>query len=273
VAVPLQVSLAKVTGEIRSSLFEAMDAMGEQDQLVISFAEILAAEIDFYKDVKEGDRFQVLVEKVHKDKEFIRYGTIYAVEYRRGEKAIRGIRYQNDYYDDRGSSLRKAFLKTPLRFSRISSRFSKARNHPILGGLRPHYGVDYAAPTGTAIWAVADGTVDSCGWNSGFGNQVILRHGNGYMTCYGHLSAYGSGIRRGVRVRQKQVIGYVGSTGISTGPHLDYRLVKDGKFRNPLRETFPAGTPLRKEEMEKFERRKGEILAWLQGDPPAASAP
>lgn len=273
VAVPLQVSLVKITGEIHSSLFEAMDAIGEQDQLVIAFAEILAAEIDFYKDVKEGDHFQVLVEKVHKDKAFVRYGTIYAVEYRRGEKAIRGIQYQNDYYDDQGNSLRKAFLKTPLRFSRISSRFSKARNHPILGGVRPHYGVDYAAPTGTPIWAVADGTVDSCGWNSGFGNQVILRHGNGYVTCYGHLSAYGSGIRRGVRVRQKQVIGYVGSTGISTGPHLDYRLVKDGKFRNPLRETFPAGTPLRREEMEKFERRKGEILAWLQGDSPSGSAP
>ena len=238
VTVPLQVSLVKITGEIHSSLFEAMDAIGEQDQLVIAFAEILAGEIDFYKDVKEGDRFQVLVEKVHKDKEFVRYGTIYAVEYLRGERVIRGIRYQNDYYDDRGNSLRKAFLKSPLRFSRISSRFSKARNHPILGGVRPHYGVDYAAPTGTPIWAVADGTVDSCGWNSGFGNQVILRHGNGYVTCYGHLSAYGSGIRRGVRVRQKQVIGYVGSTGMSTGPHLDYRLVKDGKFRNPLRETF-----------------------------------
>jgi murein DD-endopeptidase MepM/ murein hydrolase activator NlpD len=273
VAVPLQVSLSKISGEIHSSLFEAMDAIGEQDQLVIAFAEILAAEIDFYKDVKEGDQFRVLVEKVHKDKEFIRYGTVYAVEYRRGERAIRGIRYQDDYYDDRGNSLRKAFLKTPLRFSRISSRFSKARNHPILGGVRPHYGVDYAAPTGTPIWAVADGIVDSCGWNSGFGKQVVLRHGNGYMTFYGHLSAYGSGIRRGVRVRQKQVIGYVGSTGISTGPHLDYRLVKDGKFRNPLREAFPAGTPLRSEEMEKFERRKGEILARLQGEPPSGSAP
>ena len=273
VVVPLQVSLVKVTGEIHSSLFEAMDAIGEQDQLVISFAEILAGEIDFYKDVKEGDRFQVLVEKVHKDKVFVRYGTIYAVEYRREERAIRGIRYKDDYYDERGNSLRKAFLKTPLRFSRISSRFSKARNHPILGGVRPHYGVDYAAPTGTPIWAVADGIVDSCGWNSGFGYQVILRHGNGYVTCYGHLSAYGTGIRRGVRVRQKQVIGYVGSTGMSTGPHLDYRLLKDGKFRNPLRETFPAGTPLRREEMEKFERRRGEVLAWLQGDPPSGSAP
>jgi murein DD-endopeptidase MepM/ murein hydrolase activator NlpD len=264
--VPLQTSIVKVAGEIYASLFEAMDALGEQDQLTLALAEILASEIDFYKDVKEGDRFKLVVEKVYKGEEFIRYGTIYGVEYQRGEKTIRGIRYQDDYYDEKGNSLRKAFLKAPLRFSRISSRFSRARHHPILGGVRPHYGVDYAAPTGTAIWAVADGTVDSCGWNSGYGNQVILRHGNGYRTSYGHLSKYGHGIRRGVRVRQKQVIGYVGSTGLSTGPHLDYRLAKDGKFRNPLKETFPAGVPLRKEEVEKFEKSKSEILAWLQGD-------
>ncbi len=259
VNVPLDVSIVTVAGEIRSSLFEAMDAVGEQDQLVISFAEILASEIDFYKDVKEGDRFKVLVEKAYKGTEFIRYGILHAVEYQRGEKTIRGIRYGNDYYDERGNSLRKAFLRSPLRFSRISSRFSRARNHPILGGLRPHYGVDYAAPVGTPIWAVSDGTVQSCGWNGGFGKQVILRHGNGYVTCYGHLSAYGAEIRRGVRVKQKQVIGYVGSTGLSTGPHLDFRLTKDGKFRNPLRETFPAGTPLRKEEIENFGRRRSLI--------------
>jgi murein DD-endopeptidase MepM/ murein hydrolase activator NlpD len=264
--VSLQSSTVKVAGEIHTSLFEAMDAAGEQDQLTIAFAEILASEIDFYKDVKQGDRFNILVEKVYKGNEFIRYGTIRAVEYQRGERTIRGIRYQDDYYDDKGNSLRKAFLKAPLRFIRISSRFSRARNHPILGGVRPHYGIDYAAPTGTPIWAVADGTVDSCGWNSGFGNQIILRHGNGYRTCYGHLSKYSPEIRRGRQVRQKQVIGYVGSTGLSTGPHLDYRLAKDGKYRNPLKETFPAGVPLRKEEMEKFEKRMREIVLWLQGD-------
>ncbi|HSB05627.1 MAG TPA: peptidoglycan DD-metalloendopeptidase family protein [Thermodesulfobacteriota bacterium] len=263
--VPLQVSVTKVVGEIHSSLFEAMDAIGEQDQLTIPFAEVLASEVDFYKDVKEGDRFKVVVEKVYKGNEFIRYGTILAVEYQRSDKTIRGIRYQDDYYDENGNCLRKAFLKAPLRFNRISSRFNRARNHPILGGVRPHYGVDYAAPPGTPIWAVADGTVLSCGWASGFGKQVILRHGNGYTTCYGHLSKYGPGIRTGTRVRQKQVIGYVGSTGLSTGPHLDYRLAKDGKFRNPLKEAFPAGVPLRREEIRDFEKRKGEILPWLHG--------
>ena len=270
--VPLQAFMVKVKGEIRSSLFEAMDTAGEGDSLTVSFAEILASEIDFYKDVKEGDRFKVLVEKVYKEDEFIRYGMIHAVEYQRGERVIRGIRYQKGYYDERGNSLIKAFLKVPLRFTRISSRFSRARNHPILGGLRPHYGVDYAAPPGTPIWAVADGTVVSSGWNTGFGNQVILRHGNGYVSCYGHLSRYGPGIRKGARVKQKQVIGYVGSTGLSTGPHLDYRLVKDGKFRNPLKETFPTGIPLRREEMESFQKRKEEILPCFEGDGPLKRA-
>jgi murein DD-endopeptidase MepM/ murein hydrolase activator NlpD len=258
----------KVVGEIRSSLFEAIDAMGEQDQLVIAFAEILAWEIDFYKDVREGDRFKLLVEKDYKGDQFIQYGPIEAVEYQSGEKKITGVEYQGEYYNEDGVSLRKAFLKAPLRFNRISSRFSRARRHPILGGIRPHFGVDYAAPAGTPVWAVADGTVYSCGWNDGFGNQVVLRHPNGYKTYYGHLSRYGRGIRKGVQVRQKQVIGFVGSTGLSTGPHLDYRLAKDGIVRNPLKVSFPAGSPIRKEEMEHFRKRRDQIVALLQGDTP-----
>jgi len=261
----LETHLVKVVGEIRSSLFESMDAVGEQDPLTIAFAEILAWEIDFYKDVREGDQFKVVVEKIYKGDQFIQYGTIHAVEYQRGEKIIRGMRYKEGYYNEKGISLKKAFLKAPLRFNRISSKFSRARKHPILGGVRPHYGVDYAAPPGTPIWAVADGSVTSCGWNSGFGNQVILRHKNGYMTCYGHLSSYGPGIRKGVRVRQKQIIGYVGSTGLSTGPHLDYRLVKNNQFRNPLKETFPTGLPIEKGEMEIFRQRRDEMLVWLEG--------
>ncbi len=266
--VPLDIYLVKVRGEIRSSLFEAMDAVGEQDQLVISFAEILASEIDFYKDVKEGDQFQLVVEKAYKGKEFVRYGLIHALEYQKVEKVIRGIHYQGDYYNERGTSLRKAFLRAPLRFNRISSRFSRARRHPILGGILPHFGVDYAAPQGTPVWAVADGTVVSCGWGGGFGKQVILQHPNGYMTYYGHLSGYGRGIRGGGRVKQKQVIGYVGSTGLSTGPHLDYRLAKDGKFKNPLKEVFPMGIPIEKGKMEAFQKRRDEMTAWLQFNAP-----
>jgi murein DD-endopeptidase MepM/ murein hydrolase activator NlpD len=266
--VPLETYVVKGVGEIRSSLFEAMDAIGEQDQLTLSFAEILAWEIDFYKDVKEGDRFKVVMEKVYKGNQFIRYGTIHSLEYQSGNKMVRGIEYQGAYYHENGTSLRKAFLKAPLRFNRISSRFSRARRHPILGGVLPHYGVDYATPPGAPVWAVADGVVTACDWGGGFGNQVVLRHMNGYSTYYGHLTRFGPGIKRGARVKQKQIIGYVGSTGLSTGPHLDYRLAKDGRFRNPLKESFPAGAPIGKGEGETFQKRREEMVAWLQGDTP-----
>lgn len=264
--VPLERYLVKVEGEIRSSLYEAMNAAGEKDPLALSFAEILAWEIDFYQDLREGDRFKVLVEKIYKGDQFIQYGTIHGVEYEQGGKVIRGIRYQGDYYSEQGISLRKAFLKAPLRFDRISSKFSGARRHPILGGVRPHYGVDYAAPAGTPVWAVADGTVLFVGWNGGFGNQVIVRHMNGYKSYYGHLSRYGPGIRRGTFVRQKQIIGYVGSTGLSTGPHLDYRLTKDGRFINPLKGVFPGGHPIGKGDLEAFQKIKDEIVT-LMTDP------
>jgi murein DD-endopeptidase MepM/ murein hydrolase activator NlpD len=257
-----------VIGEIHSSLFEDMDAAGEQDPLAIVFAEILAWEIDFYKDVQEGDRFKVVVEKIYKGDLFIQYGRIHAVEYQRGEKIIRGIQYKGGYYSEQGISLKKAFLKAPLRFNRISSKFNRTRKHPILGGVRPHFGVDYAAPLGTPIWAVADGTVILCCRNGGYGKQVILRHPNGYKTYYGHLSRYGRGIKKGVKVRQKQIIGYVGSTGLSTGPHLDYRLVKNGQFRNPIKVTFPKGFPIEKNEMGKFQHRRDEMLVWLQRGSP-----
>ena len=266
VNVPLETQLVKVTGEIRSSLFEAMEMAGEQDTLTLAFAEILAWEIDFYMDVREGDQFKIVVEKRYKGKEFIDYGTIHAVAYAGQERTITGIRYRDDYYDENGRSLKRAFLKSPLRFNRISSRFSRSRRHPILGGLRPHYGVDYAAPVGTPVWAVGDGKVVSCGWNEGYGKQVVLRHMNGYMTHYGHLSRFGPSIRNGKQVEQKQVIGYVGSTGLSTGPHLDYRLAKDGQFRNPLKETFSTGIPVTQGEMDIFLKRRDEVLAWLRGD-------
>jgi len=261
--ISLERCLVRVEGEIRSSLYEAMNAAGEKDSLALSFAEILAWEIDFYQDLREGDRFKVLVEKIYKGDQFIQYGTIHGVEYEQGGKITRGIRYRDDYYSEEGISLRKAFLKAPLRFDRISSRFSGARRHPILGGVRPHYGVDYAAPAGTPIWAVADGTVLSVGWNGGFGKQVIVRHMNGYRSYYGHLSRYGPGIKKGVRVTQKQIIGYVGSTGLSTGPHLDYRLTKVGRFRNPLKEVFPTGYPIGKEDLEVFQKIKDEIVTLM----------
>jgi murein DD-endopeptidase MepM/ murein hydrolase activator NlpD len=263
IEVPLITHLIRVEGEICSSLFEAVNEAGEQDPLTLTFAGILAWEIDFYKDLKKGDRFKVLVEKIYKGDQFIQYGPVYALEYQSPEKIIRGFRYRDDYYDERGNSLRKAFLRAPLRFDFISSRFSRARQHPILGGSHPHLGVDYAAPIGTPVWAVADGRVVSVGWAGGFGRRVILRHANGSRTYYGHLSRFGPGIKRGSRVSQKQIVGFVGSTGLSTGPHLDYRFSREGQFRNPLKEIFPQGHPIDRKDMEGFAKRKKEILAWL----------
>jgi murein DD-endopeptidase MepM/ murein hydrolase activator NlpD len=255
--------LVRVSGEIRSSLYEAMKAAGEEDILTLSFADILAWEIDFYQDLREGDRFQLVVEKLYREGQFVQYGPILALEYQNENRRIRGFLYKNSYYNEQGLALRKPFLKAPLRFDRISSRFSHARRHPILGGIRPHFGVDYAAPEGTPVWAVADGKVVFVGEREGYGKSVILQHRNGYQTYYGHLSRYGPGIRKGKRVSQKEIIGYVGSTGLATGPHLDYRVSKDGQFLNPLKVFFPPGIPLKKEELGEFFKKRDEMLAWF----------
>lgn len=261
--VPLNIYLVKVEGEIHSSLAKAMKDVGEHWSLATAFAEVLAWEMDFSQDVRRGDRFKVVVEKIYKGDEFIKYGAIYALEYQGGKKIIRGIRFKNKYYDEKGYSLEKAFLKMPLRFNYISSGFNRKRRHPIMGGVHPHLGIDYAAPIGTPVWAVADGVIVLAGWVEGFGKQVVLRHPNGYMSYYSHLSKYSPGIKVGRRVEQKQIIGYVGITGFSTGPHLDYRLTKNGQFINPQKETFPTGKPIGQKEMEAFAKKRDEVMAWL----------
>jgi murein DD-endopeptidase MepM/ murein hydrolase activator NlpD len=266
--VPLDIYLIKAEGKIHSSLAKAMKDVGEHWSLATAFAEILAWEMDFSQDVRRGDRFKVVVEKMYKGDRFVDYGKIHAVEYQSGKKVITGILYKGNYYDAKGNSLEKAFLKKPLRYNYISSGFNRKRKHPIMGGIEPHLGIDYAAPIGTPVWAAADGIVDSVGWVEGYGKQVVLRHPNGYMSYYSHLSKYGLGIRVGKRVEQKQIIGYVGSTGFSTGPHLDYRLTKNGLFINPQKETFPTGTPIQQKDMEAFHKRKDEMVFWLNEEPP-----
>lgn len=266
--VPLEVYLVKVEGEIYSSLAKSIKDVGEHWSLATGFAEILAWEIDFAQDVRRGDRFKVVVEKLYKGDQFIQYGVIHTLEYQSGNKIIRGIRFKERYYNGKGISLEKAFLKMPLQFSHISSGFNRRRKHPIMGGVYPHLGIDYAAPVGTPVWAVADGIVVLCGWVEGYGKQVILRHPNGYVSYYSHLSRYGPGIKENKRVEQKQVIGYVGSTGFSTGPHLDYRLSKNGQYINPLKEIFSTGKPIQQKDMETFRKRRDEVLAWLASDIP-----
>ena len=243
------VRVAAVGGELKRSLFEAVEALGESPQLVIELAEIFSSDFDFTADSRSGDRFRLLVEKRYAGEQFVDYGQVLVAQYLSDGRILTGVGFEpaggrTAYYDLEGRSLRKTFLKSPLAFTRITSGFTYARPHPVLGGVRPHLAVDYAAPVGTPVQAVASGTVLLAGWNGGNGIQVHLRHHAGYETLYNHLSRLGPGVRRGARVDQRQVIGYVGSTGLSTGPHLDYRVKKNGRFVNPLSEKFVPGQPL-----------------------------
>jgi len=266
--IPVDKYWARVSGEITSSFFEAMDRLGEKDQLTMDFAEIFAWEIDFNTELQPGDRFQIVVEKYYVGDSFVKYGRILYAEFKGQGKSIQGIRYQSprapaDYFTDQGQSLRKAFLHSPLKFTRISSGYSKSRLHPILGERRPHLGVDYAAPTGTPVWAIADGTVTSAGWNGGYGKQVVLKHVKGYQSLYGHLNRIAPGMQKGKGVRQKQIIGYVGSTGLATGSHLDFRLSKNGMYRNPLKEISPRAPSLTPEQMPGFRQKSDLLLQWV----------
>lgn len=267
---------ARISGEITSSLFEAMDAQGEQDPLVLDFVDIFAWEIDFHSDPQKGDRFQLVVEKYYVGGNFVRYGRILYATYQSASKQSQGIYFQpggeaGGYYNAQGDSLRKAFLRSPLKFTRISSGYSKSRLHPILGERRPHLGIDYAAPAGSAVVAIGDGTVAACGVNGGYGNHVLIRHANGYESSYGHLSRFGPGITKGKRVQQKQVIGYVGSTGLSTGPHLDFRLLRNKAFVNPLRVVQAPAAPLKPEQIPAFKEATDPALCWMQ-DPSGPSS-
>jgi murein DD-endopeptidase MepM/ murein hydrolase activator NlpD len=210
----------------------------------------------------------MLVEKVYTGDQFVKYGRILVAEYQSEGTTHTGIHFRDKdaggYYTPTGESLRRSFLKSPLEFTRISSRYSFRRRHPILGGMRPHLAVDYAAPHGTPVWAVADGSVEFAGRKGGNGNTVILRHRAHFKTMYNHLSGFGKGIRAGAAVKQRQVIGYVGTTGLSTGPHLDYRVIKDGRFVNPLKETFLPGKPISPASRPTFIQARDSLLAQLR---------
>ena len=267
--VPTDRRLVVVSGTLRESLFESMERLGERPQLVLDFAEIFAWDFDFAADSQPGDRFRMLVEKVFTGEQFVKYGRILAAEYESEGRLHTGVYFKDKegsgYYTSAGESLRRAFLKSPLEFTRISSTFSRARRHPILGGMRPHLAVDYAAPHGTPVFAVADGTVESAAWSGGGGNTIVLRHRANFKTMYNHLSHFAKGIRSRASVRQRQVIGYVGSTGLSTGPHLDYRVIKDGRFVNPLKQTFLPGLPISPSNRGPFAEARDSLLSQLRG--------
>lgn len=266
----------------QSSLVAALNASGENVMLAIRMAEVLAGEIDFNTEVRRGDRFDVLFEEQYREGEFSAYGDVVAVQFVNEGRQVRAFRFtvpgdtETQYFDAEGRSLKRQFLRSPFNFEpRVTSRFSHRRLHPILGVHRPHLGVDYGAPTGTPVIAVATGTVVSAGRSGGSGNMVRLRHNNGYETYYLHLSKFAAGIRKGARVVQGQVIGRVGSTGLSTGPHLDYRMRKNGAFVNPLLEhrRLPPGEPVPAQHLEAFQQVRDEALVRLGlASPPGALA-
>ncbi len=238
---------------IKSSLWNDMLAAGKSPQLIIPLSEIYAWSVDFF-GLQQGDRFRVLYGQRKCDGEIIAVDTIYYAEFIRDGKILPAVMFDqgdhgNLYWNEKGESLRKAFLKAPLKFTRISSGFSYNRKHPVTGRVRPHTAVDYAAPVGTPVQTIGDGTVVSAGWTNGGGNTVKIRHNSVYTTSYMHLSRYGKGIKTGARVRQGDVIGYVGSTGLSTGPHLDFRVWKNGSAINPLKLESPPSEPIKPENM------------------------
>lgn len=248
---PVEIRRMAADATIESSLWNDMQKAGASPLVILSLSDIYAWTVDFF-GIQPGDRFRVLYDEKVCEGEVIAIDTVRYAEYIRGENVMPAIMFNqkdtgNVYWNEKGESLRRAFLKAPLEFKRISSTFTMHRKHPVHGDVRPHTGVDYAAPTGTPVHAVGDGTVISVGWGGGGGNTVKIRHNSVYTTAYLHLSKYGPGIKAGVRVTQGQVIGYVGMTGTATGPHLDYRVWKNGTPINPLTMEAPPAVPIREE--------------------------
>ena len=238
---------------ISSSLWNDMIDAGVSPLMIVELADIYAWTVDFF-GLREGDRFRVLYRERVCDGEVVGIDGIDYAEFLRGSTVLPAVFFdqgdgRNSYWNEKGESMQKAFLKAPLKFTRISSGFSYHRKHPVHGDVRPHTGVDYAAPTGTPVMSIGDGTVISKGWGGGGGNTLKVRHNSVYTTAYLHLSKYASGINVGTHVRQGQVIGYVGMTGTATGPHLDFRVWKNGTAINPLTMESPPSEPVRKENM------------------------
>lgn len=257
-AVELERRILMGSGQIRSSLFAATDAANLSDALATQIADIFSTDIDFHRDLRKGDRFTVIYESFYDRGELVRTGRVLAAEFINNYKVYQAVWFQQGddqggYYTVDGKNIRKAFLRSPLEFSRITSGFTNARYHPILKEWRAHRGIDYAAPTGTGVKATGDGTVEFAGRQGGYGNLVVLRHQSKYTTWYGHLSGIARAIRRGAHVAQGDVIGYVGSTGLATGPHLHYEFRVNNVFEDPLRVVMPAAPPITTERRAAFD--------------------
>jgi murein DD-endopeptidase MepM/ murein hydrolase activator NlpD len=264
----LQRRTAEAQGTIKSSLYNAALDAGLNDRLIMELAGIFGWDIDFALDIRAGDRFVVVYEELYRDGEKIRNGNILAAEFINRGEPFRALRYEtaegeSNYYAPDGRSMRKAFLRTPTDFTRVSSEFNPNRIHPVYGTKRPHRGTDYAAPPGTPIKAAGDGKIIHRGTKGGYGKTVVLKHGSRYTTLYAHMRSYARGQSTGDRVKQGEIIGYVGSTGLSTGPHLHYEFRVNGVHRNPRTVDLPEAEPIAERYRADFERTTAALVTRL----------
>ena len=264
---PIERSLHTTEGEIRQSLFLAASRAGLSDAMAMRIADVFRWDIDFVLDIRPGDRFRVTYEKLSMDGAPVGDGDLLAVEFINQGRSYRAVRYEFDgrvdYYTPEGESLRKAFLRAPLEFTRVSSRFNPYRRHPVLNKMRAHRGVDYAAPTGTPVKAAGSGRVRFVGNKGGYGKVVEIDHPNEVRTLYGHLSRFARGLERGDRVKQGEVIGYVGMTGLATGPHLHYEYLVRGVHQDPQKVPLPNADPLPQSQLAAFRSHAAPLLASL----------
>lgn len=267
--IELESQIQMKSGVVNSSLFAATDNAGIPNNIAAQMINILASDIDFHRDLRQGDHFTVVYEMLmDNDGEYAKAGKVLAVEFVNRNKAYRAIYFQSSngdfgYYTPEGESLRKAFLKAPLDFSRISSGFSKARFHPVLKKWRAHKGIDYAASKGTPVKTTANGTVKFVGTQRGYGKLIIIKHDGQYETAYGHLSGFAKGLKKGSRVSQSDIIGYVGMTGMATGPHLHYELRVNGVQKDPSKVILPTAPPIAKKDMPTFQNEVASLIARL----------
>jgi murein DD-endopeptidase MepM/ murein hydrolase activator NlpD len=257
-----------VYGTIENSLYLAAQDAGLSDPMILAVADLFGWDIDFTMDLQPGDRFAVVLEEVHSRGVKVRDGAILAAEFMNRDRVLRAVRYtdasgRSAYYTPEGRSLRKAFSRNPLPVTRITSRFNPNRLHPIFKTRRPHRGVDYGAPTGTPVRATGDGVVAYAGRKGGYGNALILQHGKSYRTLYGHLSRFAPGMRAGRRVRQGELIAFVGATGWATGPHLHYEFQVNGVHKDPLRVALPPAPEVPAAELARFRALASPTLAEL----------
>jgi murein DD-endopeptidase MepM/ murein hydrolase activator NlpD len=245
---------------IRSSLFAASDAAGIPDSIAMQLADVFGGDIDFHRDLRKGDRFAVVYELYHFSGRPVRAGRVLAAEFANQGKTFRAVYFKGGYYAADGKNLRKAFLRSPLEFSRVSSGFG-IRRHPIHKDWRAHKGIDYAAPIGTRVRSVGNGFIDFAGQKGGYGNVVIVRHNGQYSTVYAHLSRIA--VKRGARVEQNDTIGFVGQTGWATGPHLHYEFRIAGEARNPFSIAMPAAAPVAAQELPAFQAYAAPLAAQL----------